>query len=214
MKVIGIDNLNDYYDVKPKGSPSCRITKIAGILPSINSTSPTARRCCSLAKPTPTHIIHLAAQAGDTPRFAGEPAYAYAEANVMGHLVPLELARANTKAQTFRLCQLVLRLWRQQQDAVRDRGPRSRAPVSLYAATKRADELMSWTYAHLYKIPVTGLRFFTVYGPCGPSRHGGLYLHPPDPQGRTGDQGLQSRQNETRFYLYRRCYIRRARRAG
>jgi UDP-glucuronate 4-epimerase len=117
-----------------------------------------------LATSGATHIVHLAAQAGV--RYSLINPYAYVESNVMGHLVMLELARhvPQLKHFVYASSSSVYGGNTKIPFAVEDDVER---PVSLYAATKRADELMSWTYAHLYKIPCTGLRFFTVYGPWG-----------------------------------------------
>ena len=76
-------------------------------------------------------------------------------------------------------------------------------PVSLYAATKCANELMAHSYAHLFALPVTGLRFFTVYGPVGPARPGGDAVHAGDPR-RRADQGLQRRPDAARLHVHRR----------
>ncbi|MFY9287100.1 MAG: NAD-dependent epimerase/dehydratase family protein, partial [Alphaproteobacteria bacterium] len=111
-----------------------------------------------------THIVHLAAQPGV--RYSLINPYAYIESNIMGHTVMLELARHTKGLQHFVYASSSSVYGGNTKtpfaidDAVEN-------PVSLYAATKRADELITWTYAHLYKIPSTGLRFFTVYGPWG-----------------------------------------------
>ena len=111
-----------------------------------------------------THIVHLAAQAGV--RHSLVDPYAYVQANVMGHLVMLEAARKLPAlrhlvyASTSSVYGMNTEMPFQETDRVD-------TPVSLYAATKRADELMSHAYAHLFALPQTGLRFFTVYGPWG-----------------------------------------------
>ncbi len=116
------------------------------------------------ANPSITHILHLAAQAGV--RYSLTNPYAYVESNIMGHLVMLEAARRlpNLKHFVYASSSSVYGGNTKIPFAVEDPVDR---PVSLYAATKRADELMAWTYAHLYGLPATGLRFFTVYGPWG-----------------------------------------------
>jgi UDP-glucuronate 4-epimerase len=161
--VIGVDNVNDYYDVKLKEArlEQLRIFKNFSFrkfdIADKDAMLP-------LAKELPTHIIHLAAQAGV--RYSLVNPFAYTRANVEGHLVMLELARQtpNLKHFVYASSSSVYGGNTKIPFAVED--PVTQ-PVSLYAATKRADELMSWTYAHLYKIPSTGLRFFTVYGPWG-----------------------------------------------
>jgi len=162
-EVIGVDNLNDYYDVKLKDA------RLALLTPQRNFTFHKlniADRDAMLAFTDcgATHVLHLAAQAGV--RYSLINPQAYAESNLVGHLVMLELARGMPKLTNF--------VYASSSSVYGDNtkipfavGDPVERPVSLYAATKRADELMSWTYSHLYKIPVTGLRFFTVYGPWG-----------------------------------------------
>jgi UDP-glucuronate 4-epimerase len=108
-------------------------------------------------------IVHLAAQAGV--RYSLSNPRAYIRANIAGHLNMLELARARqTPHMVYASSSSVYGANREVPFRLEHRVDR---PVSLYAATKRADELMSETYAHLYRLPLTGLRFFTVYGPWG-----------------------------------------------
>jgi UDP-glucuronate 4-epimerase len=107
-------------------------------------------------------IAHLGAQPGV--RYSIENPRAYAHANLIGHLNILELARARALPMVYASSSSVYGGNDSLPFRVEDRVDR---PISLYAATKKADELMSETYAHLYRIPLTGLRFFTVYGPWG-----------------------------------------------
>jgi UDP-glucuronate 4-epimerase len=107
-------------------------------------------------------IAHLGAQPGV--RYSIENPRAYAHANLTGHLNMLELARGRSLPMVYASSSSVYGGNDSLPFRVEDRVDR---PVSLYAATKKADELMSETYAHLYRIPLTGLRFFTVYGPWG-----------------------------------------------
>lgn len=162
-EVIGIDNLNDYYDVSLK---QARLNQLA---PNKNFTFhkfniADREAMLPLAKGATTHILHLAAQAGV--RYSLVNPYAYVESNLMGQVVMLELARQTPHLQHFVYASSSsvyggnIKIPFATDDAVDH-------PISLYAATKRADELMSWTYAQLYKTPTTGLRFFTVYGPWG-----------------------------------------------
>ena len=120
----------------------------------------------------------------------------------MGQLNMLELAR-HREVEPFRLCLLLVGLWRQR-DACRS-GSRtgSTIPISLYAATKKADELMSETYAHLYRLPMTGLRFFTVYGPWGRPDMAMWIFTKAIFDGRA-DPGLQRRRDAPRLHLHRR----------
>lgn len=162
-EVIGVDNLNDYYDVKLKEARLAQLKDQKGFtfhkfnIADKNTMLP-------LAKSGLTHIVHLAAQAGV--RYSLVNPYAYIESNVMGQAVMLELARATPGLKHFVYASSSSVYGGNTKTPFAVEDPVER-PISLYAATKRADELMSWTYAHLYKIPCTGLRFFTVYGPWG-----------------------------------------------
>jgi UDP-glucuronate 4-epimerase len=161
--VIGIDNLNDYYDVNLKQARLAQLTSQKNFtFHQFNIADRDAM--LPLAKVGATHVLHLAAQAGV--RYSLTNPYAYVESNLMGQVVMLELARHTDKLQHFVYASSSsvyganTKVPFNVTDAVDH-------PVSLYAATKRADEVMSWTYSHLYNIPTTGLRFFTVYGPWG-----------------------------------------------
>ena len=111
-----------------------------------------------------TAVIHLAGQAGV--RFSMVDPYAYVHANVLGHLVMLELARG-FDALTHLVFASTSSVYGLERQTPFRETQRCDTPTSLYAATKRADELMSHAYGHLYGLPQTGLRFFTVYGPWG-----------------------------------------------
>jgi UDP-glucuronate 4-epimerase len=161
--VIGIDNLNDYYDRSLKKDRLQQLIVYKNF--SFHKINIADREAMlTFADRRITHIIHLAAQAGV--RYSLQNPYAYVESNLMGQVVMLELARALPELNHF--------LYASSSSvyggntkipfAIEDEVTK---PISLYAATKRSDELMSYTYAHLFKIPVTGLRFFTVYGPWG-----------------------------------------------
>ena len=163
--VLGIDNLNDYYDVSLKEARLSRLTvnkQFAFRKLDIADRS----GMLALAKDFPAidRIVHLAAQAGV--RYSLIDPYAYVQSNVMGQVVMLELCRALKSFRHFVYASSSsvyggnTKLPFSIDDAVE-------RPNSLYAATKRADELIGYTYAHLFKIPSTGLRFFTVYGPWG-----------------------------------------------
>jgi UDP-glucuronate 4-epimerase len=164
-RVIGIDNLNDYYSVRLKQDRVAAAEKAGGdryrfIRCDFADHAALER---ALEKEDVPRIVHLGAQAGV--RYSIENPRAYAHSNVAGHLNMLELARhrgaehlvyASSSSVYGGNAALPFR--------VEDRVDH---PLSLYAATKKADELMSETYAHLYRLPQTGLRFFTVYGPWG-----------------------------------------------
>ena len=164
-EVVGVDNLTPYYDIRLKqarlarleGRPGFRFDPI-----DLASRADMAR----LAETTPgiTRIVHLAAQAGV--RHSMIDPYSYVASNVMGHLGVLELAR-----HLPRLDHLVYAssssVYGANATLPFAETDRVDTPMSLYAATKRADELMSYSYGHLYGLTQTGLRFFTVYGPWG-----------------------------------------------
>lgn len=164
-EVIGLDNLNAYYDVALKQH---RLDRLAGrdgfTFAAIDLTDRDAMARLFEDHPRIETIVHLAAQPGV--RYSLENPFAYVDANVTGHLVVLEQAR-----RCKHLRQLVYASSSSVygESSVLPFSPADRAdrPVSLYAASKRMDELMSHAYAHLYGLPSTALRFFTVYGPWG-----------------------------------------------
>jgi UDP-glucuronate 4-epimerase len=164
-QVVGIDNLNDYYDVRLKKARLDRLRAYPGFA---FAKLDVADRGGILAlverRGDLRSIIHLAAQAGV--RYSLENPYAYVDANVMGTLVMFEAARRidGLTGITYASSSSVYGANRQQPFGVDDRVDQ---PVSLYAATKRSCELLAHTYSHLYGLPATGLRFFTVYGPWG-----------------------------------------------
>ncbi|PLD06459.1 NAD-dependent epimerase [Klebsiella pneumoniae] len=161
-QVVGIDNINDYYDVKLKES---RLEQLES--PSFTFYKLDLADRDGMAKVFETEqferVIHLAAQAGV--RYSLENPYAYADSNLTGYLNILEGCRHN-KVQhlLYASSSSVYGLNRKMPFSTDDSVDH---PVSLYAATKKANELMAHTYSHLYSIPTTGLRFFTVYGPWG-----------------------------------------------
>ncbi|WP_427864962.1 NAD-dependent epimerase [Providencia stuartii] len=161
--VIGIDNLNNYYDVSLKKSRLQFLLssdKFQFITCDITNTE----KIISLfVKEKFDRVIHLAAQAGV--RYSLQNPFAYADSNLSGHLAILEGCRqANVKHLVYASSSSVYGMSEQtpfSTDMPTDH------PVSLYAATKKANELMAHSYSHLYQLPTTGLRFFTVYGPWG-----------------------------------------------
>jgi UDP-glucuronate 4-epimerase len=161
--VIGIDNINDYYDVRLKQARLARLTSAPNF--SFRQIDIADRDAVlALKSENISGIVHLAAQPGV--RYSLENPYAYVTANVMGQVTMLELARAlqGLKNFVYASSSSVYGANTKTPFAVGDAVDH---PNSLYAATKRADELFGHTYAHLYGIPATGLRFFTVYGPWG-----------------------------------------------
>lgn len=164
-RVIGVDNLNDYYQVSLKEDRLREIERVAeGRFTMLRlDFADNAALTEALAAHRFDRIVHLGAQAGV--RYSLENPHAYVQSNLVGHVNILELARARGVAHlVYASSSSVYGGGATLPFEVAARADR---PLSLYAATKRADELMSETYAHLYRIPQTGLRFFTVYGPWG-----------------------------------------------
>jgi UDP-glucuronate 4-epimerase len=163
--VIGIDNLNDYYEVSLKESRLDALKSRDGFtFRKLDISDRDGVLKLAADFPAIDGVVHLAAQAGV--RYSLIDPYAYVTSNVMGQVVLLELAR--------RLKQLKHFVYASSSSVYggNTKMPFSvddpvEQPNSLYAATKRTDELFGFTYAHLYGIPCTGLRFFTVYGPWG-----------------------------------------------
>lgn len=163
--VIGIDNLNDYYPVSLKRARLDTLAANHGNLFHFRELdfADMATITEALAPFTFDTIVHLGAQAGV--RYSLENPQAYVASNLAGHVNMLEIGRARQVGHmVYASSSSVYGGNTKLPFAVDDRADH---PVSLYAATKKADELMSETYAHLYRLPLTGLRFFTVYGPWG-----------------------------------------------
>ncbi len=163
--VIGVDIVNDYYDVRVKEARIERLREAGGnrfaFLRQDFADYPGLTK--ALEGDQFDRIVHLGAQAGV--RYSIENPHAYVQANLVGHLNMLEVARhRGLEHMVYASSSSVYGGNTKLPFAVEDRVDH---PLSLYAATKKADELMSETYAHLYRLPLTGLRFFTVYGPWG-----------------------------------------------
>jgi UDP-glucuronate 4-epimerase len=163
--VIGLDNLNPYYDVRLKEARLERLRAKPGFvfhhadISDRHAVAPIFERHGDL-----TEIVHLAAQAGV--RHSLVDPYSYVQSNVMGHLVMLEAARQLSGLRHF-VYASTSSVYGMNDDLPFRETDRVDTPISLYAATKRSDELMSHAYAHLFGLRQTGLRFFTVYGPWG-----------------------------------------------
>ncbi|TKU01417.1 NAD-dependent epimerase [Citrobacter sp. wls830] len=161
-QVVGIDNLNDYYDVSLK---QARLEQLVDPGFHFHKIDLADREAMSALFSSGhfDRVIHLAAQAGV--RYSLENPHAYADSNLTGFLNILEGCRHN-KIQhlLYASSSSVYGLNRKMPFSTDDSVDH---PVSLYAATKKANELMAHTYSHLYGLPTTGLRFFTVYGPWG-----------------------------------------------
>ena len=162
-EVIGLDNLNDYYEVSLKearlarlyGHPRFRFLRL--------DISDRAAMEQVFATEQPQRVMHLAAQAGV--RYSLTHPHAYVDANLVGFMTILEGCRHNgVEHLVYASSSSVYGANTRMPFSVHDNVDH---PVSLYAATKKANELMAHTYSHLYGLPVTGLRFFTVYGPWG-----------------------------------------------
>jgi UDP-glucuronate 4-epimerase len=163
--VVGIDNFNAYYPVALKEARVAAIEAEAGgrfTLHRLDFADHVALEA-ALAGTEIERIVHLGAQAGV--RYSIDNPRAYIHSNIAGHLNLLELGRQRqVEHLVYASSSSIYGGDAKLPFKVDDRADR---PLSLYAATKRSDELMSETYAHLYRLPQTGLRFFTVYGPWG-----------------------------------------------
>ena len=157
--VLGLDNLNAYYPVQLKRD---RLARLGGRFTFIEGDFADMATLDALPDGF-DRIVHLGAQAGV--RYSLEAPHDYVRSNLAGHLNVLELARA--RAMSHLVYASSSSVYGGNEKLPFAVGDAVDHPVSLYAATKRADELMSDAYAHLFGIPQTGLRFFTVYGPWG-----------------------------------------------
>lgn len=162
-QIIGIDNLNDYYDPSLKQSR----LEILGKYNNFNFHKVDLKDKAAVdhifETYQPTHVINLAAQAGV--RYSIENPYAYVDSNLVGFVNILEACRNNPVEHL--LYASSSSVYGGNKVAPFSTNHNVDHPVSLYAATKKSNELMAHTYSHLYGIPTTGLRFFTVYGPYG-----------------------------------------------
>jgi UDP-glucuronate 4-epimerase len=164
--VVGLDNLNDYYDVGLKRARLARLEphpqfRFAGLdIADTEAMQDFAGRHDDL-----TAIVNLAAQAGV--RYSIDQPRSYARSNLDGFLEVLELARALGSQCRHLVYASSSSVYGDSSTVPFSTDERCDTPVSLYAATKRANELMAHTYGHLYRVKATGLRYFTVYGPWG-----------------------------------------------
>lgn len=162
-QVVGIDNLNDYYDVNLKYARLNLIKADPGFTFIEMDLADRDAMASLFDQQKFQRVIHLGAQAGV--RYSIENPHAYADSNLTGHLNILEGCRHHKiEHLLYASSSSVYGLNRKMPFSTEDSVDH---PVSLYAATKKANELMSHTYSHLYQLPTTGLRFFTVYGPWG-----------------------------------------------
>ncbi len=163
--VVGIDNLNSYYAVALKEARLARLQARPGFtFHHADIADREAMAGVFAGAPDAECVVHLAAQAGV--RHSMVDPYAYVTTNVMGHVTVLEAARSLTRLRHLVYASSSSVYGGNTKLPFAEADPVN-TPVSVYAATKRADELISHAYGHLYGIPQTGLRFFTVYGPWG-----------------------------------------------
>jgi UDP-glucuronate 4-epimerase len=160
IEVVGVDDLNPYYDVRLKQARLARLGKGFTFHKLDIADHDSVLRLGDGVEV----IVHVAAQAGV--RYSLENPFAYAASNLTGHLSLLELAR-HTKSVKHLIYASSSSVYGTGSALPYAESERADKPSSLYAATKRADELMSASYTHLFGLKQTGLRFFTVYGPWG-----------------------------------------------
>ncbi len=162
-EVVGLDNLNSYYDVSLKEARLTQLEGAAGFSFRKLDLADRAGMERLFKEVRPQRVIHLAAQAGV--RFGMDHPHAYIDSNVVGTLHVLEGCRHHgVEHLVFASSSSVYGANTAMPFSVHQNVDH---PISIYAASKKANELMAHTYAHLYRLPVTGLRFFTVYGPWG-----------------------------------------------
>ncbi|MDH3561394.1 MAG: NAD-dependent epimerase [Gammaproteobacteria bacterium] len=162
-EVVGIDNLNDYYDVKLKQARLARTTDYDGFTDVRINLEDRDGMAQVFKQHGPHRVVNLAAQAGV--RYSIENPHAYVDTNLVGFTNVLEGCRHNgVEHLVYASSSSVYGANTNMPFSVHDNVDH---PVSLYAASKKANELMAHTYSHLYRLPTTGLRFFTVYGPWG-----------------------------------------------
>ena len=162
-EVVGVDNVNDYYDVSLKEARLARLTGSAGFTEIRRNVADRDAMAALFEEHKPERVVHLAAQAGV--RYSLENPNAYVDANLVGFMNILEGCRHHqVRHLVYASSSSVYGANETMPFSVHDNVDH---PLSLYAASKKANELMAHTYSHLYNLPTTGLRFFTVYGPWG-----------------------------------------------
>ena len=162
-EIIGIDNLNDYYDVSLKEARLAKIKDHPAFTEARIGIEDRPAMEALFAKHKPNKVVNLAAQAGV--RYSLENPHSYVESNIMGFMNILEGCRYNdVEHLVYASSSSVYGANTNMPFSIHNNVDH---PLSMYAATKKANELMAHTYSHLYQLPTTGLRFFTVYGPWG-----------------------------------------------
>ena len=162
-EVIGIDNLNDYYDVSLKQARLAKLSRKESFNFHKIDISDRDAMANMFASERPNRVIHLAAQAGV--RYSLTNPHAYIDANLQGFMNVLEGCRHHQIGHLVYASSSSV--YGGNETMPFSEHDNVDHPLSLYAATKKANELMAHTYSHLYQLPTTGLRFFTVYGPWG-----------------------------------------------
>lgn len=161
--VVGLDNLNDYYAVSLKEARLAQLTARDGFTFARMALEDRTQLEALFAEHTFDAVVNLAAQAGV--RYSLENPHAYVDSNIVGFMNILECCRHQSIGHlVYASSSSVYGMNESMPFSVHDNVDH---PISLYAATKKANELMAHTYSHLYQLPTTGLRFFTVYGPWG-----------------------------------------------
>ena len=161
--VVGIDNMNDYYDVRIKEARLANLESSANFTFKRVNVADLPALTDIFTSQSPEIVIHLAAQAGV--RYSLMNPHVYAQSNLVGFVNILEVCRHHKVTHlVYASSSSVYGANTKMPFSVRDSVDH---PVSLYAATKKSNELMAHAYSHLFGLPTTGLRFFTVYGPWG-----------------------------------------------
>jgi len=161
--VIGVDNLNDYYDVSLKQDRLAQIADHPNFIWSKLDIEDRDAMASLFAAHHPDRVIHLAAQAGV--RYSLENPHAYIDANIQGFMNILDVCQKHAVAHLVYASSSSV--YGGNEAAPFSEHDNVDHPISMYAATKKANELMAHCFSHLYNLPTTGLRFFTVYGPWG-----------------------------------------------
>lgn len=164
-RVIGVDNLNDYYEPALKQARLTQLKRRSNFTFHALDLSEKGALEFALGETKISHILHLAAQPGV--RYSLENPHSYIQSNVTGHLNVLEYARHSKTVEHVTYASSSSVYGEREAETGFKETDRVREPASLYAATKLSGEMLSESYARLYNIPLTGLRFFTVYGPWG-----------------------------------------------
>ncbi len=164
-RVVGLDVFSDYYDPALKHRRHAMLTEAGGerFVPVAGDVAEPGLVAALMAEHRPEAVIHLAAQAGV--RYSIEAPRTYVEANLLGGYELLEAARAHPPAHL--LMASTSSVYGANADMPYRETAKADTPMSFYAATKKANEAMAHSYAHLYRVPTTMFRFFTVYGPWG-----------------------------------------------